>query len=82
MRTAIAALGNAQSIISRRTDKAIEHGLASLELVEQVTASASAVREAMSDFQNVDNALGPQDGQTAGGVAGGRAPEVPTGGGR
>jgi len=82
MRTTIAALGNAQSIISRRTDKAIEHGLASLELVEQVTASASAVREAMSDFQNVDNALGPQDGQTAGGVAGGRAPEVSTGGKR
>ncbi len=61
MRAAIAALGNAQIVISQRTDKAIEHGLASLELVEQVTASAGAVRAAMSDFQNVDNALTPHD---------------------
>ncbi len=35
--------------------------MASLELVEQVTASAGAVRAAMSDFQNVDNALTPHD---------------------
>ncbi len=65
MRAAIAALANAQAVISRRTDKAIEHGLASLELVEQVTASAGAVRDAMADFQNVDNALAPHEDKPA-----------------
>jgi hypothetical protein len=70
MRAAIAALANAQAIISHRTDKAIEHGLASMELVEEVTASAGAVREAMSDFQNVDNALAPHDAKAPAVVAG------------
>jgi hypothetical protein len=62
MREAIAALGKAQSIISRRTDKAIEHGLASLELVDQVETSAGAVRDAMSDFEKVDAVLASRAG--------------------
>jgi len=65
MRAAIAALGRAQTIISRRTDKAIEHGLASLALVTQVTASAGAVRDAMSDFEKVDAVLASHDGEAA-----------------
>jgi hypothetical protein len=57
MRAAIAALGKAQTLISERTDKAIERGLSELELVEQVKSSASAVRTAMGEFQKVDAAL-------------------------
>ena len=40
MRAAIAALGKAQALITDRTDKAIERGLNSMELVEQVKMSA------------------------------------------
>jgi hypothetical protein len=65
MRAAIAALGQAQILISTRTDKAIEHGLASMDLVKRVTASAEGVRAAMSDFQKVDSALGSHDGSAA-----------------
>jgi hypothetical protein len=61
MRAAIAALGKAQTLIVDRTDKAIERGLASLDLVEQVKASASAVRVAMGDFQKVDAGLATRD---------------------
>jgi hypothetical protein len=57
MRAAIAALNNAQALIIDRTDKAIERGLDSLELVEQVKTSAGAVRVAMADFQKVDSGL-------------------------
>jgi hypothetical protein len=57
MREAIAALGKAQALIRLRTDKAIEHGLASMDLVGKVTASADGVRAAMADFQRVDAAL-------------------------
>jgi hypothetical protein len=57
MRAAIAALGNAQALITDRTDKAIERGLSSIELVEQVKTSAGAVRAAMADFQKVDSGL-------------------------
>jgi hypothetical protein len=57
MRAAIEALGKAQALITDRTDKAIERGLVSLELVESVRASAGAVRAAMSDFEKVDGAL-------------------------
>jgi len=57
MRAAIAALGKAQTLITERTDKAIEHGLASLDLVDKVTASAGAVSAALSDFQKVGAAL-------------------------
>jgi hypothetical protein len=57
MREAITALGKAQALIRARTDKAIEHGLASLELVGKVTESADGVRAAMSDFERVDAAL-------------------------
>jgi len=57
MRTAIAALGNAQALIADRTDRAIERGLSSMELVEQMKASAGAVRAAMADFQKVDAGL-------------------------
>jgi hypothetical protein len=61
MRAAIAALGNAQTLITDRTDKAIERGLSSLELVEQVKVSASGVRAAMADFQKVDSGLANRD---------------------
>jgi len=57
MRAAIAALGKAQALISDRTDKAIEHGLASSDLVDKVTASASAVSAALADFQKVGSVL-------------------------
>jgi hypothetical protein len=57
MRAAIAALGKAQTLIVNRTDQAIERGLSALELVEQVKASAGAVRSAMADFQKVDAGL-------------------------
>jgi hypothetical protein len=57
MRSAIAALGQAQTLITDRTDKAIERGLDSLELVEQVKISAAGVRGAMSDFEKVDAGL-------------------------
>jgi hypothetical protein len=61
MRAAIAALGKAQTLIVERTDKAIERGLTSLELVEEVTASAGAVRAAMSDFQKADSVVTSRD---------------------
>jgi preprotein translocase subunit YajC len=61
MRAAIAALGKAQSLIVDRTDQAIERGLTSLELVEQVKVSAGAVRTAMADFQKVDSGLANRD---------------------
>ena len=57
MRAAIAALGKAQALISDRTDKAIENGLLSLELVDTVRSSAAGIRTAMSDFQKVGSAL-------------------------
>ena len=57
MRAAIAALGKAQTLISDRTDKAIEHGLASSDLVDRVTASAEAVSAALSDFQKIGSVL-------------------------
>jgi hypothetical protein len=77
MRAAIAALGKAQELISERTDKAIEHGLASLELVETVRSSAEGVRAAMSDFQKVDALLSAPDtdASLAGGAA---APPAPS----
>jgi len=62
MRAAIDALGKAQALIINRTDKAIERGLVSLDLVETVKASAGSVRAAMSDFQKVDGALASRDG--------------------
>jgi hypothetical protein len=61
MRAAIAALGKAQVLIADRTDKAIERGLSSMELVEQVKSSAGAVRAAMADFQKVDGGLADRD---------------------
>ena len=61
MRAAIAALGTAQKLISERTDKAIEHGLASMELVETVRSSAEGVRTAMTDFQKVGAVLAGPD---------------------
>jgi hypothetical protein len=61
MRAAIAALGKAQALINERTDKAIEHGLASMDLVEKVTASADAVSAALSDFQKVGAVLASRD---------------------
>jgi hypothetical protein len=63
MRAAIAALGKAQTLINERTDKAIEHGLASMDLVQKVTASADAVSSALSDFQKVGSALGSRSGE-------------------
>ena len=57
MRAAITALGKAQSLISERTNKAIEHGLASQDLAVEVTASADAVSAALSEFQKVGSAL-------------------------
>jgi hypothetical protein len=65
MRAAIAALGKAQALINERTDKAIEHGLASMDLVQKVTASADAVSSALSDFQKVGTSLGAHDGDAA-----------------
>jgi hypothetical protein len=65
MRVAIAALDKAQTLITGRTDQAIEHGLASLELVEKVTASAEAVRAAMSDFQKVGALMSSREGVPA-----------------
>jgi hypothetical protein len=61
MRAAIAALGKAQGVIADRTDKAIAHGLASMDLVEKVTVSADAVSAALSDFQKVSAAIAPHD---------------------
>jgi hypothetical protein len=61
MRAAIDALGKAQALIINRTDKAIERGLVSLDLVETVKTSAGAVRAAMSDFQKVDGVLASRD---------------------
>ena len=61
MRAAIAALGKAQTLIADRTDKAIERGLSSMELIEQVKVSAGAVRAAMADFQKVDAGLANRD---------------------
>jgi hypothetical protein len=61
MRAAITALGKAQTLINERTDKAIEHGLASMDLVQKVTASADAVSSALSDFQKVGASLGSHD---------------------
>jgi hypothetical protein len=61
MRAAIAALGKAQTLITDRTDKAIERGLNELELVAQVKTSADAVRSAMADFQKVDAGLSNRD---------------------
>jgi len=57
MRAAIAALGQAQTLITDRTDNAIERGLSSIELVEQVKVSAGAVRAAMAEFDKVDAGL-------------------------
>ena len=57
MRAAIAALGKAQAMITDRTDKAIEHGLASMDLADKVTISADAVSAALSDFQKVGAVL-------------------------
>ncbi len=65
MRAAIAALGNAQTLITERTDKAIERSLSSMELVDQVKHSASAVRAAMADFQKVDAGLEKIDAKAA-----------------
>jgi hypothetical protein len=62
MRAAIAALGKAQGLITDRTDKAIAHGLASMDLVGKVTMSAEAVSAALSDFQKVGAALATRDG--------------------
>jgi hypothetical protein len=61
MRAAIAALGKARALITDRTDKAIEHGLATLDLVDKVTASADAVSAALSDFQKVGAVLAAHD---------------------
>ena len=76
MRTAIAALGKAQTLIVERTDKAIERGLTSLELVEEVTASAEAVRAAMSDFQKADSVVTSRDDIAATGAPLDVAPPV------
>jgi hypothetical protein len=65
MRAAITALGKAQALIVERTDKAIERGLTSQDLVVEVTASAGAVRAAMSDFQKADGAVASRDGDAA-----------------
>jgi hypothetical protein len=61
MRAAISALGNVQTLITERTDKAIERGLNSMELVDQVKVSADAVRSAMADFHKVDSGLANRD---------------------
>jgi hypothetical protein len=82
MRAAIVALGHAQNIISRRTDKAIEHGLASLALVTEVTASAGAVRDAMSDFEKVDAVLASHNGDATSSPATPIAPAAPAEGGQ
>jgi len=77
MRAAIAALGKAQALIVERTDKAIERGLTSLDLVEEVTASSGAVRAAMSDFQKAGAVVGSRDGNATTGALIGPAPAVP-----
>jgi hypothetical protein len=64
MRAAIAALSQAQALIIERTDKAIENGLVSQELVDKVTFSAEGVRAAMSEFQKVGSALNAPDTST------------------
>jgi DNA repair exonuclease SbcCD ATPase subunit len=77
MRAAIEALGKAQALIADRTDQAIEHGLASLELVEKVTASAEGVRAAMSDFQKIGAALSSPVGVAVTSSPSGGAPATP-----
>jgi hypothetical protein len=77
MRAAIAALGNAQALIVERTDKAIERGLTSMELVEQVKVSAGAVRAAMADFQKVDSGLVNRDSRAIDSAAATVAPPPP-----
>lgn len=77
MRAAIAALGNAQTLITHRTDQAIERGLNSLELVEQVKVSAGAVRAAMADFQKVDSGMANRD-STGARIVAPPAPVPPT----
>jgi hypothetical protein len=77
MRAAIAALGKAQTLIVERTDKAIERGLTSLELVEEVTVSAGAVRAAMSDFQKADSVVTSRDDVVAHGMPADLSPSVP-----
>jgi hypothetical protein len=79
MRAAIAALGKAQALIVERTDKAIERGLTSLDLVEEVTAAAGAVRAAMSDFQKADGVVASRDGTPARGIPLVAAPTAPEG---
>ncbi len=80
MRAAIAALGKAQALISERTDKAIENGLVSLELVDTVRSSAEGIRVAMSDFQKVGSALtGPGAAAHKNGESVPPAAPVPTG---
>jgi hypothetical protein len=76
MRAAIAALGKAETLITARTDKAIEHGLASLELVETMRSSAEGVSAAMSDFQKVGAVLAAPD-TGASMVSGATAPAAP-----
>jgi hypothetical protein len=61
MHAAIEALGKAQALIAERTESAIESGLASMALVEKVTASAEGVRSAMAEFQKVGSALTAPD---------------------
>jgi hypothetical protein len=80
MRAAILALGQAQALITERTNKAIEHGLTSMDLVSKVTASADAVRAAMSDFQKVDAALTTSDNHTATSAPSGESPAAPEAG--
>jgi hypothetical protein len=65
MRAAIAALGKAQALIVERTDKAIERGLTSQDLVEEVTAAAGTVRAAMSDFQKADGVVASREDRAA-----------------
>lgn len=77
MRAAIAALGKAQALIVERTDKAIERGLTSLDLVEEVTASAGAVRAAMSDFQKADAVVASRDGVVSANAPFDSTPAVP-----
>jgi len=79
MRAAIAALGKAQALIVERTDKAIERGLTSLDLVEEVTASAAGVRAAMSDFQKAGAVVSSSDGIGAAIVPASSTPVGPDG---
>jgi hypothetical protein len=57
MRTAIAALRHAHTLVIERNDPAIELDLGSIELVEQVETSADAMRGAMGEFEKVDAGL-------------------------